>query len=137
MLDSRTASQSLLASLPICPACWGRPPQPLQSMRFRRMDVSRVWIRWFGSIHHQSGQKENLLSVGVPCHMSHFCCDSSRGTPLLPAWREAGLMQGTLQPVPLCQPILHLAQEPSNRPYLPTFRHFPEICVFKNPVFTG
>lgn len=30
------------------------------------MDILVIWARWFGKIHHQSGQKENFPGLWVP-----------------------------------------------------------------------
>lgn len=62
-----------------------RTPQLLQFMRLTRMDISRIAARWFGRINHHSGQKETLPNPCVPCHTSHFRCDSTCGkTPSAP-----------------------------------------------------
>lgn len=59
----------------------GRTPQPLQFMRFTQVDISRVGVICFGRTY-QSRQKENLPSLGVSCHMSHFCCNSAMENPM-------------------------------------------------------
>ena len=115
----------------------GRTPQPLQFMRLTRMNVSRIWDRWFGRIYDQSGQKENLPSPCVPCHVSRFCCDSTYEKPLLPLQKEAGLMEGTHpgEHISLLQSHPAPGSGASRRPYRLTLRNFLELCLFEN--FTG